>query len=80
MYNPAMERLWEYCRSWNDCGIKPASASPHDMYVLDAVCVDLDNDGKAEFIQAEVKRILEDCGFHINQKGCGYTVKVTDYE
>lgn len=72
---PDMGLLYGYCDNWHNYGIKPDKASPHDMYVLEAVYVDLVNDGFAEFIQDGVKNILELCGFTVKPKGIGYTVK-----
>lgn len=67
-----MKKLYSILEKWYNSGIKPAFCTPCDMETLTLVYNDLVKVKKADFIQENVKRILDACGIKTAVYGIGW--------
>lgn len=52
---------------------------PQNLYIireLETVYGELLTDGKSEFLCADIRKILDQCGIHTEEKGIGYVAAI----
>jgi hypothetical protein len=70
-----MKKLREYLKKWMDGQkVKGLYVTPTDIYILIDIYNAMANKEKPEFIQENVKKVLDKCGIKTKEKGIGWQV------